>query len=200
MGNELAKKYDVEPDALASGGHDYLWQVYPAVRKKDKMKVSVFVLDKAELDKRLKGSRRAKELRDRVLEIYRRDHAAMKEFLNLKEGPPPGVLRPVEILEESKRSSSSPIVMVTERVSCSLGNALHKHWQGVEATKVPIELLALELCEAEQARGAYHLLEALNSLRNTATRRVHMGICPEVRGHSTKRRGLFVLLPFRVLF
>ena len=51
MGSELSKRYDVDKDATGSGGHGYQWKSYQATRKKDGLEVSVFVFEKASLEK-----------------------------------------------------------------------------------------------------------------------------------------------------
>jgi hypothetical protein len=45
-GNEIAQKYEVEPNPCATGGHRYLWKVYNAEHRKSKTAVSIFILDK----------------------------------------------------------------------------------------------------------------------------------------------------------
>ena len=50
--------YYKKPPARKSRGNArrYQWRVYSATRKKDGLEVSVFVFDKNELEKKLKGS------------------------------------------------------------------------------------------------------------------------------------------------
>ena len=57
MGSELSKRYDVDKDATGSGGHGYQWKSYQATRKKDGLEVSVFVFEKASLEKQLRNQK-----------------------------------------------------------------------------------------------------------------------------------------------
>merc|ERR1712185_824245 len=100
----------------------------------------------------------------------KKEVAALKALSKGADGAsaPPGVLRLYEAIEESKKE----LAFVAERVLCSLGNATHRDWRGVEAANVPRELLELELSEAEKARGAAALCEALAHARET--RKVHL--------------------------
>ncbi|KAH8061791.1 hypothetical protein JL722_3745 [Aureococcus anophagefferens] len=78
MGNELAKRYAIEPDATGSGGHGYSWKSYSATRKKDGLEVSVFVFDKSALEKKLRGQ--GKDLVRQIVEVMRRDVEVMAEY------------------------------------------------------------------------------------------------------------------------
>ena len=161
MGNELAKRYAVESEPCGSGGHGYGWKSYNATRKKDGLEVSVFVFDKGQVEKKLKGQ--GKELCKSIVEVMRRDVAVMGELsgvdpkamervraggsgaaslresmmssvsggaavANATKKAPIGCLQLIETLE-----SRQAVVFVGERVSCSLGNAIHNLWPNAPA-------------------------------------------------------------------
>jgi SCY1-like protein 2 len=144
MGSALQKTYNVEAHATASGGHCYLWKVYKATRKKDGRPVSVFVFDKTEFEKSLTKqgvpAKRIKFVKEIVFDIMKKEVAALRDMAGAKgadgAATPPGVLRLLEAPEENKQA----LVFVSERVLCSLGNATHRDWRGVDAAHVPSEV------------------------------------------------------------
>ena len=168
MGNELAKRYAIEPEATGSGGHGYSWKSYNATRKKDGLEVSVFVFDKGALEKKLRGQ--GKDLVRQIVEVMRRDVEVMCEYCgvdaralerarapaggaSLRESMMSSVSGGAPVATATKRAplgclqlietleSRTGVVFVGERVACSLGNAVHNLWPNVEAGQVPRECL-----------------------------------------------------------
>ena len=81
MGSELSKRYDVDKDATGSGGHGYQWKSYQATRKKDGLEVSVFVFEKASLEKQLRNQ---KSLFEKVVLTARRDVATLANLAGIE--------------------------------------------------------------------------------------------------------------------
>lgn len=159
LGEEFSKHYETPKDSTASGGHELMWKIFPAVSRKNGQEVSVFVFDKDDL-KKLKR----KETQERVLEVLRQE---MKTLRVLRH---PHVLKVEEVFEESRRTLS----FVTERVTCSLANA-NKNFTNV--ANVTPEVLEIGLTEFEVACGLMHVGEALSFLHREG-RRVHLSIGP----------------------
>ncbi|MEM7519140.1 MAG: hypothetical protein AAF368_19720, partial [Planctomycetota bacterium] len=124
MGSELSKRYSVEQDATATGGHGYQWKVYDATRKKDGLECSVFVFDKAALEKRL-GSKRS-GLSKIVVEIMRRDCNALAEMAGVSReelarsqaaAPQPSTLREqmLQGMSEKMGTTATHVARATRR-------------------------------------------------------------------------------------
>lgn len=67
MGNEIAKKYDVQEVPRGTAGPRGVWNVYDGVERRTNTLVSVFIFDKGVLEQVPKGSR------EDVLNILRND-------------------------------------------------------------------------------------------------------------------------------
>uniref|UniRef100_A0AAV1VD63 Protein kinase domain-containing protein n=1 Tax=Peronospora matthiolae TaxID=2874970 RepID=A0AAV1VD63_9STRA len=160
LSEEYLKHYETPRDCTASGGHELLWKIFPAVHRKTNHEYSVFLFDKEEL-KRFK----TKVAQDRVLEILRQE---MKTLRVLRH---PHVLKVEEVFEESRRS----LCFVTERVTCSLANACKNFTNILNVTP---EVLEIGLTEFELACGLMHVGEALSFLHREG-RRVHLSLGPQ---------------------
>ncbi|RHY95335.1 hypothetical protein DYB35_008381 [Aphanomyces astaci] len=156
LGEEYEKGYEMPRDSTASGGHELLWKIYPAVSRKTGVEVSVFVFDKKDLDK--------VQNKDRVLDVLRQD---MKTLRVLRH---PQILKIEEVFEETRKTLS----FVTERVTCSLANAC-KNFANV--ANVTPEVLEIGLSEFEIACGLMHVGESLSFLHREG-RRVHLNLTP----------------------
>ena len=55
LGEEFSKSYETPKDPTASGGHELVWKIFPAVSRKTNAEVSIFVFDKDDLVKKLKS-------------------------------------------------------------------------------------------------------------------------------------------------
>ena len=209
MGSELSKRYDVDKDATGSGGHGYQWKSYQATRKKDGLEVSVFVFEKASLEKQLRNQ---KSLFEKVVLTARRDVATLANLAGIERrqlekvraaAAGPTSLRDAmasaalgvgtAVATASRKAppgclqlietleSRQAIVFVGERVACSLGNALHKTWPGVASDKVPSHWRDGAFTTAEVARGAASLADALQALKGAGgmVQRAHLGVSPE---------------------
>ncbi|EQC31273.1 SCY1 protein kinase [Saprolegnia diclina VS20] len=156
LGEEYEKNYEFPRDSTASGGHELLWKIYPAVSKKTGAEVSLFVFDKRELDK--------VHNKERVLDVLRHD---MKTLRLLRH---PQILKIEEVFDESRKTLS----FVTERVTCSLANACKTFTNVLNVTP---EVLEIGLSEFEIACGLMHIGESLSFLHREG-RRVHLGLSP----------------------
>ncbi|OQR92588.1 protein kinase [Achlya hypogyna] len=156
LGEEYEKNYEFPRDSTASGGHELLWKIYPAVSKKTGAEVSLFIFDKRELDK--------VHNKERVLDVLRHD---MKTLRLLRH---PQILKIEEVFEESRKTLS----FVTERVTCSLANACKNFTNVLNVTP---DVLEIGLSEFEIACGLMHIGESLSFLHREG-RRVHLGLSP----------------------
>ncbi|OQS06542.1 kinase [Thraustotheca clavata] len=156
LGEEYEKNYEFPRDSTASGGHELLWKIYPAVSKKTGAEVSLFIFDKRELDK--------VHNKERILDVLRHD---MKTLRVLRH---PQILKMEEVFEESRKTLS----FVTERVTCSLANACKNFTNVLNVTP---EVLEIGLSEFEIACGLMHIGESLSFLHREG-RRVHLGLSP----------------------
>ncbi|RHY31370.1 hypothetical protein DYB32_003567, partial [Aphanomyces invadans] len=156
LGEEYEKGYEMPRDSTASGGHELLWKIYPALSRKTGAEVSVFVFDKKDLDK--------VQNKERVLDVLRQD---MKTLRVLRH---PQILKIEEVIEETRKTLS----FVTERVTCSLANAC-KNFANV--ANVTPEVLEIGLSEFEIACGLMHVGESLSFLHREG-RRVHLNLTP----------------------
>ncbi|KAH9091922.1 hypothetical protein Ae201684P_011463 [Aphanomyces euteiches] len=156
LGEEYEKGYEMPRDSTASGGHELMWKIYPAISRKTGAEVSVFIFDKKDLDK--------VQNKERVLDVLRQD---MKTLRVLRH---PQILKIEEVFEETRKTLS----FVTERVTCSLANAC-KNFTNIG--NVTPEVLEIGLSEFEVACGLMHVGEALSFLHREG-RRVHLNLNP----------------------
>ncbi|CAN0461290.1 unnamed protein product, partial [Ectocarpus sp. 8 AP-2014] len=108
---QIAKKYEMGEEPSASGGLACLWKIYKATDKATGKPVSVFVFTKEDLKDVDKA------LREQVLVILRRE---LKVLEGMGARKHPSVVRHIESFEETKKL----LAFVTERVSCSLADAI----------------------------------------------------------------------------
>ncbi|CAM9777223.1 unnamed protein product, partial [Discosporangium mesarthrocarpum] len=160
MGNEIGKRYEMSDDPVASGGLACLWKIYSAKDKLSGELVSVHVFKKDEL-KDLDKARR-----EQVLEILRRE---MKVLTGMSH---PSVVRHIETFEESRTA----LAFVTERLTCSLANAIGDGPSGLEPEVASSARRRVERYEV--ARGLFGLVEGLQFV-HTIKRRVHLNLAPE---------------------
>ena len=155
-GDAIAKKYDMEKEHSASGGHRYLWKVYDGVHRKSKFPVSIFVLEKD--NEQIKSL--SKTEKEALIESFRKEIAILKAFSAAKPEPCPYVLRLFEAIEESKKI----LAFVTERVHCSLGNLLKDFTNlpmDAQSSNTSGSLLTRNLATLEITRGSAQILETL---------------------------------------
>ncbi|KAF0696235.1 Aste57867_12993 [Aphanomyces stellatus] len=156
LGEEYEKGYEMPRDSTASGGHELMWKIFPAISRKTGAEVSVFIFDKKDLDK--------VQNKERVLDVLRQD---MKTLRLLRH---PQILKIEEVFEETRKTLS----FVTERVTCSLANAC-KNFANIG--NVTPEVLEIGLSEFEIACGLMHVGESLSFLHREG-RRVHLNLTP----------------------
>lgn len=155
---------DEEP--TASGGLSCLWKIYSATEKVTSLPVSVHVFKKEELKDLDKA------IREQVLDILRRELKTLT-LVNTAGRPHPGVLRHVETFEESRTA----LAFVTERVACSLANAIGDGPSGGLPVRAASKLRRT-FERYETARGFHGLVEGLQFV-HTIKRRLHLNIAPE---------------------
>ena len=160
---QIAKKYEMDEEPSASGGLACLWKIYKATDKATGSPVSVFVFTKEDLKDVDKA------LREQVLVILRREVKVLEGMAARKH---PSVVRHVESFEETKKV----LAFVTERVSCSLADAIG---EGPSTLSPPAASAARRGFERyEVARGFYGLCEGLQFV-HTIRRRLHLNLAPE---------------------
>eukprot|EP00760_Papus_ankaliazontas_P030626 PhM_4_TR4942/c1_g1_i1/m.30336/K17541/SCYL2; SCY1-like protein 2 len=155
--------YSTADGPVASGGHLHLWRIYNGVDKTSGESVSVFILDKAEVEKTVNGD---KKVAADVVSWYK--HSASQQ-VKLHH---PHVLRVIAPLSES----SSRLILVTEQVFGSISNAIMKNYDGL--TKgVSQAMKDFHLPAVEKQYGLYQLADALQFLHSHANV-VHMNVTP----------------------
>ena len=165
MGSELSKRYDVAEEATGTAGLCGLWRLYPAVSKSNKEPVTVWTFDKKLDTKDLGGD---KALKEQISQIMLRDLKTLKTMKH------PSI---VQVWETFGDEGDNELAIVTERVGCSLANAINLSsssdgHRGLRRPKtVPFE-------PYEVSRGVYGLAEALAYLHSVALK-VHLNVAPE---------------------
>lgn len=160
---QIAKKYEMDEEPSASGGLACLWKIYNATDKASRRPVSVFVFTKDDLKDVDKA------LREQVLVILRRELKVLEGMSTRKH---PSVVQLIESFEETKKL----IAFVTERVSCSLANALGQGQGSISPTAASATRRGFERYEI--ARGFFGLCEGLQFV-HTIRRRLHLNLAPE---------------------
>ena len=83
MGNEVSKKYNLSEEHNATAGHCQLWKIYPGfVTNKDKVTttdISVWLFMRDGLAKREPVAVTDKSTQEQLMQIMKKDMAAMKE-------------------------------------------------------------------------------------------------------------------------
>lgn len=148
MGNSAISKRvsDVPKESTACAGYHGLWKIYPGVRKDTGEEVSVWAFDK--------DPKKDKAQQEQIFEIMKKDMRGMKEC---ECG---GVLRVIEVLEETKTT----LAFMSERVSGSVA----EYFKGGGEEISPLEI----------SRGLYNLSEGLQVV-HTVHRRLHLNLCPD---------------------
>ena len=164
MTAQIAKKYDMDEEPSATGGLACLWKIYKATDKASGEPVSVFVFTKEDLKDVDKA------LREQVLVILRRELKVLEGMSTRKH---PSVVRLIEAFEETKKL----LAFVTERVSCSLADAIG---EGASDSLSPQVASAARrgFERYEVARGFFGLCEGLQFV-HTIRRRLHLNLAPE---------------------
>nr|XP_039251440.1 SCY1-like protein 2 isoform X1 [Styela clava]XP_039251442.1 SCY1-like protein 2 isoform X1 [Styela clava] len=157
-GNPLLREYDIG-DQVASAGPDYLWKIYEGTKKSTKAAVSIFVLEKRQVDQYPRGSR------ELILEAVR------KGVIQLTKLRHPRILTVEHAVEESRDS----LVFCTEPVFASLGNVLGNKQNIAE---IPTPLRSFHLHDVEIKYGILQISEGLSFLHSSA-KMLHGNLCPE---------------------
>ncbi|KAG5178436.1 kinase-like domain-containing protein, partial [Tribonema minus] len=166
MGSEISKNYHVADQPSASGGNACLWRIYSARSKATGDPVSVWVFNKSE-DLRDVTDKAHKE---RIMDILRREVKALKSMRH------PSIVSVVETFEEARGGG---LAFVTERVKCSLANALGDMRHVTPSSPAAAAAAAAGALEAyEVARGVASVAEALQYVHAIA-RRLHLNLAPE---------------------
>lgn len=161
--SQIAKKYEMDEEPSASGGLACLWKIFRATEKATGKPVSVFVFTKEDLKEVDKA------LREQVLVILRREVKVLEGMASRKH---PSVVRHIESFEESKKL----LAFVTERVSCSLADAIGEGSRTLAPAAASAARRGFE--RYELARGFFGLCEGLQFV-HTIRRRLHLNLAPE---------------------
>ena len=145
---------------VASAGPGLLWKVYSGYKKTTRQAASVFVLERAALDR---FDRQDKEA---VWELMKR---GVSQLTRLRH---PQILTVHHPLEESRDC----LAFATEPVFCSLANALGDHDN--LPSPLPEQLRGFKMFEVELKYGLLQVAEGLGFLHGQA-RMLHRNICPE---------------------
>ena len=145
---------------VASAGPGLLWKVYSGYKKTTRQAASVFVLERAALDR---FDRQDKEA---VWELMKR---GVSQLTRLRH---PQILTVHHPLEESRDC----LAFATEPVFCSLANALGGHDN--LPSPLPEQLRGFKMFEVELKYGLLQVAEGLGFLHGQA-RMLHRNICPE---------------------
>lgn len=160
---QIAKKYDMQEEPAASGGLACLWKIYKATEKVTGNPVSIFVFSKEDL------KHVDKALREQVFVILRRELKILQSMSSRKH---PSVVQHIESFEESKKL----LAFVTERVSCSLADAIGEGSTTLSPEAASAARRGFERYEV--ARGFFGLCEGLQFV-HTIQRRLHLNLAPE---------------------
>ena len=160
---QIGKKYEMDEEPSASGGLACLWKIFKATDRASGQPVSVFVFSKDDLKEVDKA------LREQVLVIMRRE---IKVLEGMSERKHPSVVRLVESFEETKKL----LAFVTERVACSLADAIGDGTSSLSPAAKSAARRGFERYEI--ARGIVGLCEGLQFV-HTIRRRLHLNLAPE---------------------
>ena len=174
MGNTaLSKKTsDVTKDITGTAGHMQLWQIRKGVSKETKEPISIFTFDKNDLlsKDRPGGPITDRSLQEQIYQIMLRDMQVMKE------SSCGGVLKIIEIVEESKNA----LAFIAEPVICSIADTLNNFRDIPGGISVHQDFFDSSgvVSEMEISRGLVQLVEGLQVL-HTVKNRLHLNINPE---------------------
>lgn len=157
-GNPLLREYDAT-EQVASAGPDYIWKIYNGTKKSTKAAVSIFVLEKRQLDQYPRNSR------ELILEVAR------KGVVQLTKLRHPRILTVEHAVEESRDS----LVFCTEPVFASLGNVLGTK---KNIADIPTPLRSYHLYDVEIKYGILQISEGLSFLHESA-KMLHGNLSPE---------------------
>ncbi|KAL5274330.1 SCYL2 family protein [Megaselia abdita] len=149
-GNPVTREFEATA-LIGTAGLGLLWKVYSGFKKSTKQEVSIFVLEKKQLD------RFSKDEKDNMLEILKR---GVQQLTKIRH---PHVLTVQHPLEESRES----LAFATEPVYSSLSNVLTDN---VRSEK--------KLFDIEIKHGILQVIEALKFLHSDA-KIVHRNLTPE---------------------
>ncbi|CAM9417328.1 unnamed protein product, partial [Choristocarpus tenellus] len=147
-------------EPIGSGGLASLWKIYSAKDRISGADVSVHVFKKEELKDIDKATR------EQVLDILRRDVKVLSSMAH------PSVVRHIESFEENR----SIMAFVTERLSCSLADALGDQPRNLNSKAAASARRRFEPYEV--ARGLFGIVEGLQFV-HAIQRRLHLNLAPE---------------------
>jgi len=158
-GNPVTRDFEVTAH-IASAGPSLLWKVYSAVKKSTRQPASVFVLERALLDRFEKSDREV------IWEMMRK---GVGQLTRLRH---PRILTVQHPLEESRDC----LAFATEPVFASLANILGQQEQ--LPSPVPEQLRGHEMFDIEVKYGLLQVAEGLGFLHDSA-KMLHRNISPE---------------------
>jgi len=158
-GNPVTREYEVIQH-IGSAGPGLLWKVFSAVKKSSRQPASVFVLERAQLDK---FDRQDREI---IWELVKK---GVSQLTRLRH---PQILTVEHPLEESRDC----LAFATEPVLASLANVIG--WHENIPSPPPKALTAFKLFPVEIKYGILQICEGLQFLHGSA-RMLHRNLSPE---------------------
>ncbi|XP_065212122.1 SCY1-like protein 2 [Planococcus citri] len=157
-GNPVTREYEAT-NHIASAGPGLLWKIFSGFKKSTNQEVSIFILEKKQLETLSKNNREA------VLDTLRK---SISQLARLRH---PQILMVQHTLEESHDS----LAFVTEPVFASLANILGK----VDNLPVPVpdQLENYNLFDVEIKYGLHQIAEGFLFLHNDV-KLLHRNLCP----------------------
>eukprot|EP00755_Sulcionema_specki_P026619 Sspe_Gene.86052::Locus_56791_Transcript_1_1_Confidence_1.000_Length_2657::g.86052::m.86052/K17541/SCYL2; SCY1-like protein 2 len=134
----------------ASGGHQMLWRVYPAVRESTRESVSIFVVVKRDIEEAV-----GREKGAQVLEWLKNGVARQSRIIH------PCIVKVIETFKEKPTYA----YFVTEPVVASMANVLGDHAR-VDVVQERVRAFNAELTDVERAYGLFQLAEGLAFIHN----------------------------------
>ena len=164
--NEVAYKtvmkgFTISDRSVASGGHAMLWRCYSAVKESTKEHVTVFLLNKKDLDEVVDASER-----DNLIERFKAGVIQQARILH------PGALRVLEPM----RQKGPYLMFATEQVFGSLANVVGDH-TNVDVSGEKMKCFMQELDPLEKKYALFQLAEGLSFL-HTKVAVAHLNLTP----------------------
>jgi len=158
-GNPVTRDYEVVAH-IASAGPGLMWKIYSGVKKSTRQPASVFVFERAMLD------RFDKQEKDIIWDLMKK---GVSQLTRLRH---PQILTVQHPLEESRDC----LAFATEPVFASLANTLGQHEN--LPSPVPADLRSFKMFDVEIKYGLLQISEGLEFLHGSA-KMLHRNISPE---------------------
>jgi hypothetical protein len=182
MGNELAKKYDIPEQHVATAGNNQMWKIFPcslketnsgsskdvSSQKKKPEEMSIWLFNKDDLAKRSPPLTDKSQV-EQITQIMKKDILCFKDMSHA------GIVRIVEVLEDNKKV----FAVVTEKIICSLHDLLNRFEHIPSRYSWHSSYLEENgaISEIEISRGLLSIAEGLQYM-HTVKRRLHLNVSP----------------------